>query len=241
MKKEKLLAVVLWLIVAYAVALLVYCTLYFVCGKSDGYISAFGSILSAVAGFSACFVALYLYSSWQEQKFYDLKKGYIEKIAANIFSIDDELEVALMNLELFLSKYDTKKQFSIANFDLYDLVKLNTLLKESTNFSKFLKEIFGDDSINNTFDIYVEKIKSLLTLVARAINQFDNFNKLYKNKIGYLEVLHFNRADFPLEFQRMYDDNIAFLKKENFILVVAEYDISLKNLTSILSEKIKPV
>lgn len=67
MKKEKLLNVGLWLIVGYAVALLTYCTFYFVLNKSDAYISAFGSILSAIATFSASFVAIYLFNDWKDQ------------------------------------------------------------------------------------------------------------------------------------------------------------------------------
>lgn len=66
MKKEKTLEFLLWGIVAYAVAILTYFT-FKIFNHGDDSISAFGSLLSAIATFFAAFVAVMLFTNWKEQ------------------------------------------------------------------------------------------------------------------------------------------------------------------------------
>lgn len=91
MKKEKLCIVALWLIVGYAIALLIYCTFYFVFKKSDAYISAFGSVLSATATFAASFVAVYLFNDWRDEKNYELENTLLTNILVDLKPIYVEL------------------------------------------------------------------------------------------------------------------------------------------------------
>lgn len=66
-KKVNLSLVLLWGVVAYAIALLTYCTMNNFLNSSADDISAFGSILGACGAFFAAFVATYLFNDWKEQ------------------------------------------------------------------------------------------------------------------------------------------------------------------------------
>lgn len=66
-KKVNLSLVILWGVVAYAIALLTYCTMNNFLNSSADKISAFGSILGAIGTFFAAFVATYLFNDWKAQ------------------------------------------------------------------------------------------------------------------------------------------------------------------------------
>ncbi|NYB19684.1 MAG: hypothetical protein HYH09_18115, partial [Acinetobacter baumannii] len=59
MDKEDKQSLLLWGVVAYSVALLLYCSLKTLNGADAEYISAFGSILSAIATIFASIIAVY--------------------------------------------------------------------------------------------------------------------------------------------------------------------------------------
>jgi len=111
MKKEKLLTVGLWLVVGYAVALLIYCTFYFVFKKSDAYISAYGSILSAIATFAASFVAVYLFNDWKEQHNIQIRS----ESAKEILKLYEEVFFKMLTLDNFYQKSQFELQKIISN------------------------------------------------------------------------------------------------------------------------------
>lgn len=71
-RKINLSAVILWGVVAYAIALLTYCTMNNFLKSSADDISAFGSILGACGTFFAALVATYLFNDWKDQKKYEI-------------------------------------------------------------------------------------------------------------------------------------------------------------------------
>ncbi|HFG6923723.1 hypothetical protein NQ659_09215 [Acinetobacter baumannii] len=71
-RKLNLSVVLLWGVVAYAIALLTYCTMNKFLKSSADDISAFGSILGACGAFFAAFVATYLFNDWKDQKKYEI-------------------------------------------------------------------------------------------------------------------------------------------------------------------------
>ncbi|WP_312058100.1 hypothetical protein [Acinetobacter courvalinii] len=66
-KREFFLAVLLWTVVSYAISLLIYCTMKNLIGFKPDFISAFGSILGAIATFFAALVAIYIFNGWRNQ------------------------------------------------------------------------------------------------------------------------------------------------------------------------------
>lgn len=79
MKKEKTLELLLWGVVAYAAAVLIFYTLRAFDHGAD-FISAFGSILSAAATFFAAYVAIALFNDWKKPQRYLNKKQYADNL-----------------------------------------------------------------------------------------------------------------------------------------------------------------
>lgn len=74
MSKNKInfFAILLWGVAVYSIALLTYCTMRNVFNDSADAISAFGSILGALAALFATIVAAYLFNDWKDQKKYEI-------------------------------------------------------------------------------------------------------------------------------------------------------------------------
>lgn len=79
-KKEIFFVVILWGIVAYAIALLSFCTMKNIYGTNADFISAFGSYLGAIGAFFAAFVAVYLFNDWKVQALHETKKEHLGKL-----------------------------------------------------------------------------------------------------------------------------------------------------------------
>lgn len=79
-KKEIFSVVLLWGVVAYAIALLSFCTMKNIYGTTADNISAFGSYLGAIGAFFAAFVAVYLFSDWKVQALHETKKEHLGKL-----------------------------------------------------------------------------------------------------------------------------------------------------------------
>lgn len=86
-KRINLLSIVLWGVVSYAVALLTYCTMKNVFNASEGYISAFGSILGACGTFFAAFIAVYLFVDWTVSAKFNQKKEVIDTFWSNYIEV----------------------------------------------------------------------------------------------------------------------------------------------------------
>jgi hypothetical protein len=237
-ENEKVSVVTLWLLVAYAVALLTYSTFDILLDKSDADISAFGSILSAIAGFSACIVAAYLYSSWQEQKSYDLKKGYIEKLAENVFTIDYLFNFQMSARETFLLK-DKEGMASFTSFDSFNEIKISETVISSTNIVGFLKKILKDEKIEPIFEKFSIDAINLLILNLQAIDKSKAF--LPQNyEFKQLQINHLCKSKLSLETLKSFESYIDFIKSTEFESAISEYESSFDDLTQELSEKIKP-
>lgn len=112
-KKINLLLVILWGVVAYAIALLTYYTMKNFLHSSADDISAFGSILGACGAFFAAFVATYLFNDWKEQQkhqnsiqfgievYASFKKfdEYFSEICKELTFLEYELKEVLKNNE----------------------------------------------------------------------------------------------------------------------------------------------
>lgn len=70
MDKEDKQSLLLWGLVAYSLALLLYCSLKTWVEADANYISAFGSILSAFSTIFASIVAIFIFNSWKKQARY---------------------------------------------------------------------------------------------------------------------------------------------------------------------------
>lgn len=94
-KYEKLVVVVFWGIVAYAVALLTFCTFKNFYNLTADFISAFGSILGACAAIFAAFVAAYLFNDWKTSANYEQNKEIIDKFESTYI----ETKIILVSLK----------------------------------------------------------------------------------------------------------------------------------------------
>lgn len=118
MKKETFLAILLWGIVAYSVAVLSYFTLKVIFKHDSSLISAFGSILSACATFFAAYVATKLYNNWKDEKRYDLNKDLAIKALSTLLDFSKSYCYYLDELGLESEKRDSKR------FDINHLYNL---------------------------------------------------------------------------------------------------------------------
>ncbi|MDC4397385.1 hypothetical protein OHV36_01245 [Acinetobacter baumannii] len=175
-RKVTLSEVLLWGVVAYALALLTYCTMKSVLSTSADNISAFGSILGASGAFFAAFVATYLFNDWRLQASFDLKKQHVNEISYLLAQSYDELhkmEEILLNLKNVEDyKILSEKYYSFKANDLRDEFyskQLNVKILDRLNKSG-----------NEIFDIYAKYQNHFVYLV-------DNFNRIQKSYIRYYD------------------------------------------------------
>ncbi|WP_228155521.1 hypothetical protein [Acinetobacter baumannii] len=94
-KHEKFIVVVFWGVVAYAMALLTFCTFKNFYNLSADFISAFGSILGACAAIFAAFVAAYLFNDWKTSANFEQNKEIIDKFESTYI----ETKIILVSLK----------------------------------------------------------------------------------------------------------------------------------------------
>ncbi len=196
-RKVTLSAVLLWGVVAYALALLTYCTMKSVLSASADNISAFGSILGACGAFFAAFVATYLFNDWRLQASFDLKKQHVNEISYLLAQSYDELH----KKEEILENLKNVKDYKIL-YEKYYSFKANDLRDEF--YSKQLNVKMLDrlnKSQNEIFVVYAKYQNHLVYLV-------DNFNRIQKSYIRYYDkfnsemgnaerILMLNKGSFP--------------------------------------------
>ncbi len=182
MKKEKILVVGLWLVVAYAVSLLTYITFDVFLKKDEADISAFGSILSSVAGFAACLVAVYLYSSWQDQKKYELKKEYFQKISISFFDFHQRMTKDTIFYAAFYKEFKTNQRICVANISKTNYTLNIEKETEILYLLEFVSEFEKIDSIRSDFEIY-RLIASKLTYMNQKLDEIYHYGyeSIYKN------------------------------------------------------------
>ncbi|MFW1848217.1 hypothetical protein [Acinetobacter oleivorans] len=96
MDKEDKQSLLLWGIVAYSVVLLLYCTLKTLIGAGAEFISAFGSILSAIATVYATFIAIKLYADWKDPH----QANFYVNECKNVLDIYKQLHLCQRNLNI---------------------------------------------------------------------------------------------------------------------------------------------
>jgi len=130
MDKEDKQSLLLWGIVAYSVALLLYCTSKTLMGADADSISAFGSILSAIATIYATYVAIKLYANWKDPH----QASFYVNECKNVLDIYKQLHLCQRNLYILemdlLNLISTENGLGIrdeSDFSKEELKKLNTL------------------------------------------------------------------------------------------------------------------
>lgn len=158
MKKEKYLQLLLWGIVAYAVALLSYFTLKMF-GHGADYISAFGSILSSVATFFAAYIAVALFNNWKDQH----NAQILANDAINLIKlIHNDIElIAELNVEIkeaiHINKFDLIFVTNVLNLSENLLVSQNAQL---SNFNLFYR-LTKNDNLREMIEIHSNKIRDI--------------------------------------------------------------------------------
>ncbi len=107
-RKVNLSAVILWGVVAYAIALLSYCTMNNFLNSSADDISAFGSILGACGAFFAAFVATYLFNDWKEQQRYQNTLQFGLDVYSNFKVLDEKFTLVRNELILVQNQYESE-------------------------------------------------------------------------------------------------------------------------------------
>lgn len=146
MDKQKLISIVLWGIVAYAVALLVFWTLKIFNLNAEN-ISALGSLLSASATFFAAFVAIKLFNDWRDPANYSTTKEQVLEALGVLSQVRYQLSFMLDHLHTL----KRTNEFLIINEDIlnynkndihqkfFDIVKNIKFLKNKLLFEEFGK------------------------------------------------------------------------------------------------------
>lgn len=235
-ENEKVSVVTLLLLVAYAVALLTYSTFDIFLDKSDEDISAFGSILSAIATFAASFVAVYLFNDWRKPAKFELEKKILyeiqeilrEKYSVLLF-LNDEILRRYKNPELFnetpISK-DYYPDFNIA------FVASELLLRfdEYSNFN-------DDNKLKLQYLNFLELLKSYHYYFPEILSANDDGNN---NVINYKCNIEFiNKNGFYNEYQ---DTNQKYPKQSSAKVgaVILKLNVSYQDLTSKLLKLLDP-
>ncbi len=154
MKKDKYLELLLWGVVAYAAAILIYYTLKAFDHSAD-FISAFGSILSAIAAFFTAFVAVFIFAKWKKQAI------YLDGIKV-IKEINIEIKNIFLNLEQLRKFHNYNSQYrdlafrlrSERTFSEHDLGLMTgeEKLKEISRFQEMFAPIhFRQDNLKRFF------------------------------------------------------------------------------------------
>lgn len=172
-KKDILLSVSFWGVVAYALALLTYCTLKNFYKTSADFISAFGSILGACAAFFAAFVAAYLFNDWKEQQRHQNLLHFGLEVYSN-FKLFDDLFKKTVEESIVLDHYLTK---ALENNDLEEIEKLK---EDSNTTSKYESELqrhfsnFHDSFVN--YCIVTKQEERIEPQLRELANEFNSFN-----------------------------------------------------------------
>ncbi|WP_155120878.1 hypothetical protein [Acinetobacter calcoaceticus] len=177
-KKVNLSLVILWGVVAYAIALLTYCTMNNFLNSSADDISAFGSILGACGAFFAAFVATYLFNDWKvqetfnrTQRFHDECIDVILKTTKKLSRLETEIEI---NRVRFMEGQLTEEQINKIEIEFNSIVKETIIyvqdlthdigVKIALDYSKIIKN--NDEELHFVFNTVLE-IKVFVQQIAR--------------------------------------------------------------------------
>lgn len=208
MKKETLSELLLWGLVAYSVVVLAYFTLK-IFNHDANFISAFGSIFSAIAAFFTAFVAIYLFSKWKKQAI------YLDGIKV-IKEINIEIKNIFLNLDNLRRFHDYNNQYrdlafklrSERKFSEHHLglmtgeEKLDEILKFKEMFISVdyhqnnLKRLFDEleDLTNQETKNYIKYVDEILNSIKQDFIQAYTLLMQYWVGIGTIDVNHTNHV-----------------------------------------------
>lgn len=201
-KKVILFSVLLWGMVAYAVALLTYYSLKIFFSTSADFISAFGSILGACAAFFAAFVAAYLFNDWKEQH----NKQVTNTLALQAYDEFSkfekntlELATYISDLEILIGSYECELDYEALRKDdglIYIQNVVNKKAELNINFLSLISKLrtylhVKDQYIN--FDerqsFYHSKFVSINNYELDSTTLRHDLNEWESNLIGYRDLI----------------------------------------------------
>ncbi|MDH2476228.1 hypothetical protein QDR68_00980 [Acinetobacter baumannii] len=169
-KKVILFSVLLWGMVAYAVALLTYYSLKIFFSTSADFISAFGSILGACAAFFAAFVAAYLFNDWKEQH----NKQVTNTLALQAYDEFSKFEKNTLELATYISDLEILIGSYECELDYEALRKDNGLI--------YIQNVVNKKAeLNINFLSLISKLRTYLHVKDQYIN-FDERQSFYHSK-----------------------------------------------------------
>lgn len=162
-KKQILSVVLLWGVVAYAIALLSFCTMKNIYGTTAEYISAFGSYLGAIGAFFAAFVAVYLFNDWREIHNQTTYKDICystfitqKQLNVKLISINDIFSKAKDNHCIAPNRYDTQKIADLIEKDVQSVGDLLAELLYQIEYLKKLSEKFNSQTVDTMTDLIID-------------------------------------------------------------------------------------
>ena len=184
-KHEKFIVVVFWGVVAYAVALLTFCTFKNFYNLSADFISAFGSILGACAAIFAGFVAAYLFNDWKASANYEKNKEIIDKFESTYI----ETKIILVSLKDRANLANA--QSPTTRVELFDSV--------SASLTKlyYLQQKLEHHFKINQADILWTELESILTGYIDLLDFNTPYNQLWLNKEARL-ISRLNHIHTPM-------------------------------------------
>lgn len=217
MDKLNFIRIILWGVIAYAVALLTYWTLK-IFNQSAESISALGSLMSATATFFAAYVAMRLFNDWKDPANYATTKeqvlealGVLSQVRFQLSNMQDNLfilkrtnEFLILNEDLLsYSNNEVHKKF-------FEIVKNIRFLN-----SKFLFEEFGN--INHHFIHSENFYLSCLKEYKKYYNQLVGLNELKDKEIYVAPYRSYNHYDLNsgsiktlLSLRRVLDSPVGY-------------------------------
>lgn len=239
MDKEKVLCLILWGVLAYAVALLLYFTLKLL-GHSADFLSACGSILSASATFFAAIVAIKLYSDWRDPASYSLKKEQIFKV----LSITAKLRFQLSNISEALIAFKKSKEFIVLNdqYLIYEVHDLKKQIFETVPSAKYLSpNIFSNyTEIERHFTyveiFYIQAQKEYIKYYDQLIkNNFLKDKDIHINPYKSYSYYQIEKQTYPDSLLKSTSRTVGYQVLDNGKLISG---FSYENLSSMVAQTI---
>lgn len=200
-KKVNLSLVLLWGVVAYAIALLTYCTMNNFLNSSADDISAFGSILGACGAFFAAFVATYLFNDWKEQH----NKQVTNTLALQAYDVFSAFEKNIHEFANFLSdmeglinSYEYELKYDSLQRDGHLIYVQNLVNKKAEmdiNFLSLLSKLKAYSLVKDNYinfgertSLYHDKFVSINAYELEVYSLRDNVNEWESNLVGYRDL-----------------------------------------------------
>ncbi|MFI8011595.1 hypothetical protein ACIF8R_15650 [Acinetobacter sp. ABJ_C4_1] len=122
--------------IVYCIAMLIYISLKNFLSEKAEMISAFGSILGALAAFFAAFIALYVYNGWRVTEDHKTQNSHINNAVNSFFNLQNTLKSTLEQ------SIEISKLCSQQDLDFKDRTQLLIISsKIQTEISFFLREL----------------------------------------------------------------------------------------------------